>query len=400
MELIHGTHKASKFTPQDFITNMPDNVVTNILDRLPLRDAVRTSILARNWRFRWTMLSQLVIDARFFMYLSQTRYRNDHVRVLSRILLHLRGAVTKFSLSIDEVIDDEDINNWILFLSSKGIKDLTLGNWYETPLKLHTHLFSCLELKHLKLSNCYFNPPPTFHGFPNLLSLKLSVVFEENIDLASFFTGCPLLESLTIKDRGKVGKVKLVDIAKLDNLKILSLRLYDLDMKMIKSSSTIFELLGSLPKLQELDLDFKDCQLTETDANKRFSTSFPCVKTLTLSDICLDDGMELSCAFDMIRSFPNLQNLVIRACDQYAGPPPPTDYDTTGLLQLRSVMFGYLKGSENELCLIKYLLACSPFLKRFVVCRWAFVSLVEKLKFARKLLMLHRASPVAEIEFL
>ncbi|KAJ0837875.1 putative F-box domain, leucine-rich repeat domain superfamily, F-box-like domain superfamily [Helianthus annuus] len=371
MELIHGTHKASKFTPQDFISNMPDNVVTNILDRLPLRDAVRTSILARKWRFRWTMLSQLVIDARFFMYLSQTRYRNDHVRVISRILLHLRG-----------------------------LTDLTLGNWYETPLKLHTHLFSCLELKHLKLSNCYFNPPPTFHGFPNLLSLKLSVVFEENIELASFFTGCPLLESLTIKDRGKVGKVKLVDIAKLENLKILSLRLYDLDMKMIKSSSTIFELLGSLPKLQELDLDFKDCQLTETDANKRFSTSFLCLKTLTLSDICLDDGMELSCAFDMIRSFPNLQNLVIRACDQYAGPPPPTDYDTTGLLQLRSVMFGYLKGSENELCLIKYLLACSPFLKRFVVCRWAFVSLVEKLKFARKLLMLHRASPVAEIEFL
>ncbi|KAM0047816.1 putative F-box domain, leucine-rich repeat domain superfamily, F-box-like domain superfamily [Helianthus debilis subsp. tardiflorus] len=368
MELIHGTHKASKFTPQDFITNMPDNVVTNILDRLPLRDAVRTSILARNWRFRWTMLSQLVIDARFFMHLSQTRYKNDHVRVISRILLHLRGAVTKFSLSIDEVIDDEDINNWILFLSSKGIKDLTLGNWYETPLKLHTHLFSCLELKHLKLSNCYFNPPPTFHGFPNLLSLKLCVVFEENVELASFFTGCPLLESLTIKDRGKVGKVKLVDIAKLENLKILSLRLYDLDMKMLKSSSTIFELLGSLPKLQELDLDFKDCQLTETDANKR--------------------------------SFPNLQNLVIRACDQYAGPPPPTGYDTTGLLQLRSVMFGYLKGSENELCLIKYLLACSPFLKRFVVCRWAFVSLVEKLKFARKLLMLHRASPVAEIEFL
>ncbi|KAF5762048.1 putative F-box domain, leucine-rich repeat domain superfamily, F-box-like domain superfamily [Helianthus annuus] len=261
MELIHGTHKASKFASQDFITNLPDNVVTNILDRLLLRDAVRTSILSKSWRFKWTMLSQLVIDPNFFGYLSVTKYRNHHVRIINRILLHLRGAITKFFLSIDEVIDIEDINHWILFLSRKGIKDLTIRNSYATPLKLHAHLFSCLELKHLSLSNCYFNPPPTFYGFPNLLSLNLSVVFEENTKLGPFFTGCPLLESLTINDRRKVGKVKLVEIAKLENLKILLLRLYDLDIKMIKSSSTIFELLGSLPKLLDLHLNFQDCHV-------------------------------------------------------------------------------------------------------------------------------------------
>ncbi|KAJ0445007.1 putative F-box domain, leucine-rich repeat domain superfamily, F-box-like domain superfamily [Helianthus annuus] len=258
MELIHVTHKASKFAPQDFITNMPDNVVTNILDRLPLRDAVRTSILSRNWRLKWTMLSQIVITASFFGYLSQTSYINNRVRVIDRILLHVRGAITKFFLSIDEVIDDEDINHWILFLSRKGIKDLTIKNWYVTPLKLHTHLFSCLELKRLTLSNCYFNPPPTFYGFPNLLSLNLSVVFEENTELGPFFTRCPLLESLTINDCRKVGKVKLIEIAKLENLKMLSLILHDPDFEMIKSSGTI---LGSLAKLQELYLDFKDCHV-------------------------------------------------------------------------------------------------------------------------------------------
>ncbi|MFS8028280.1 hypothetical protein Hanom_Chr16g01508711 [Helianthus anomalus] len=41
MELIQRPYKASKFAPQDFFSNMPDNVVTNILDRLPLQHAVR-----------------------------------------------------------------------------------------------------------------------------------------------------------------------------------------------------------------------------------------------------------------------------------------------------------------------------------------------------------------------
>ncbi|XP_021979104.1 F-box/FBD/LRR-repeat protein At1g13570-like [Helianthus annuus] len=276
MELIHGTHKASKSARQDFISNMPDNMVTNILDRLALRDAVRTSILSRNWR----------------------------------ILLHLRGAITKFFLSIDEVIDDEDVNHWILLLSRKGIKELTIRNWHEPPLKLHTHLFSCLELKHLTLSNCYFNPPPTFHGFPNLLSLKLVVLFEENNNLGALFTGSPLLESLAVNDRRGLGKVKLVEFAKLENLKILFLILHGPDFEMIKSSGTI---LGSLSKLQELHLNFKDCRLTEGDANKRFSTSIFGLKYLRLTRICLDDGMKLSCALDLIRSFPNLQTLIIVA---------------------------------------------------------------------------------------
>ncbi|KAJ0439788.1 putative F-box domain-containing protein [Helianthus annuus] len=70
MELNHETHK---FGQEDVIGNMPDNVITNILDRLSLRDAVRTDILSKNWRFKRTMLSQLIFDERFFAHLSQTK---------------------------------------------------------------------------------------------------------------------------------------------------------------------------------------------------------------------------------------------------------------------------------------------------------------------------------------
>nr|GEU78759.1 copia protein [Tanacetum cinerariifolium] len=65
MELDHGAHKASKYEAEAFISSMPDNVITNILDRLPTDDAVRTDILSRDWS-KWTLLTQLVFDEKFF----------------------------------------------------------------------------------------------------------------------------------------------------------------------------------------------------------------------------------------------------------------------------------------------------------------------------------------------
>ncbi|XP_076919833.1 F-box/FBD/LRR-repeat protein At1g13570-like [Bidens hawaiensis] len=383
MELVHRKHKESKFAPQDFISNMPDIVITNILDRLPIQDAVRTTILARNWRFKWTMLSQLVSDDNF---LSITK-SNQRGVIISRLLLNVRGAITKFSLSLHDDLD-EGINHWILFLSSKGIKDLTIRRLDGRLLKLPTHLFSCLELKHLELDDCCFSPPPTFHGFPNLLSLELSLG-GENTELGKFITQCPLLEILKLS-----GNVKLVEIAKLKNLKLLYLQLCDLNDTTIISSYNIFELLGSLPKLQELHLNFTNYKLTQGGAKKKFPSAFPSLKVINLYRIDLGNSMNLLCVFELIKSCPNLQALRISAiqCDADPIPIPKVEYNTTGL---QRVIFGYFAGSENEMCLIKYLLACSPFLKLLYICPRCRLAPM----FTTKLLKLPRASTVAEIDF-
>ncbi|XP_076890009.1 F-box/FBD/LRR-repeat protein At1g13570-like [Bidens hawaiensis] len=350
---------------------MPDDVVTNILDRLPLQDAVRTDVLSKTWRFKWTLLSQLVFDDDFFEYLSKANDENNQVRVIiDRLLVHLRGAITKFVLSDHKVVvEDEDIRHWVSLLSRKRIKDLTLEIFKGTvPYKLPAHLFSCLELKHLTLTDCCFHPPPNFHGFPNLLSLDLYLHSEENSESWEFISRCPLLENLKVDCDLYSSKIKLAEIAKLENLKILSLYLSDLDtMNNFHSSGTTFELLGSLSKLQELKLSFLSCKLTEGDAKWRFSTAFSSLKTLKLANVCLYDGIHLSCAFELIRSCPNLQTLKITAYNSYAGLPTQVDYSTTKQLQLRSVRFKYWNGSENEVCMLKYLLACSPFLKKIAI---------------------------------
>ncbi|KAJ0462208.1 F-box/FBD/LRR-repeat protein At1g13570 [Helianthus annuus] len=349
MELIQGIYKASEFAPQDFISNMPDNVVTNILDRLPVQLALRTSILSRNWRFKWTMLTQLVFDDNFFEYLTKTSAENNHGGIISRLLLNVKGGIEKFVFFMPKVIDNNDvenINHWILFLSRKRIKDITLTNTNVFfPLKLPTYFFSCLELKHLKLTRCWLHPPHNFHGFPNLLSLQLCLVQFESSELGEILTRCPSLEILDMRFFFYACKVKLVDIVKAKNLKMLSLSVCNIDAVAI-SSSTIFELVGFLPKLQDLDLDFLD--YTVKDAHP----------------------------------WPN--------------PIPEVEYKTTGL---RSVVFTYFAGSENEVCLIKYILACSPILEKIVIHpHWSLAS-DGRLMFTRKLLKLRRASTVAEIDF-
>ncbi|XP_076927944.1 F-box/FBD/LRR-repeat protein At1g13570-like [Bidens hawaiensis] len=391
MELIQRTHKA--FAPEDIISNMPDNVITSILERLPLQDAVRTDILSRSWRFKWTMVSQLVLDDDFFEYLSTKEGIYNHMRIFSRLLLHLKGAIRKCVLSMDVV----DINDWILFFSRNGIQDLVLisrGNGFSPSPMLPTHLFSCLGLKHLKLYNCCLSPPPTFHGFPSLLSLELLGVRFESEQFGEFITRCPLLEILKV---GDPGKVKLCHIAKLANLKILYLCLDDHENTAI--TCTIFEFLGSLPRLQDLHLDF---QCGKDGTKKRFPTAFSCLETVKLSGINFGNLIMLSCVFEIIRHSPNLQTLEITASYPRAGQSPTIcsselDNNITGPLQLRSAVFIGLKGSENEVWLMKYLLESSPFLKKIAICLNRSLVCDEQVKFFMKLLKLQRAYP--EVDF-
>ncbi|KAJ0837877.1 putative F-box domain, leucine-rich repeat domain superfamily, F-box-like domain superfamily [Helianthus annuus] len=403
MELI--TDKASNFAPQDVISKMPDNVLTHILDRLPLQDAVRTSILSRNWRFKWTTISQLVFDKNFFEYLLKTKSENNYEKIISKILLHLRGAATKFVLYIEEqsyaILDDEDVNHWMLCLSRKGVQDITLCKENGARLWLPTHLFSCLELKHLKLNYCDFDPPTSFNGFPNLLSLELHIVRFESGKFVKFFTQCPVLEILTM-GFSIASNVKLGEIAKLANLKKLSFCFGNLDKRLMISSSVVFELVGSLPKLEELEMEFLWCEFIKDDAKKRCPTTFPCLKTLEISTMDLENGGMLSCAFEIIRSSPNLQTLKIIPSFGDEGIPTPSvcsleDYKTTRLLQLRSVEFTH-SCTENELRLIEYLLACSPSLEKIVIHPFCALQPDDELRFATELLKLHRASPVVDID--
>nr|GEW90509.1 hypothetical protein [Tanacetum cinerariifolium] len=179
------------------------------------------------------------------------------------------------------------------------------------------------------------------------------------------------------------------------------------NMAMITSSS-IFQL-KLLPKLQELDLNFAKCKfLAEAIVDEKVPTIFPCLKTLTLSIVNFSSDGMLSFVMEMIRGSPKLQNLNITATykgnmsqgniSRRALPSLDLDYNTIGQLHLQCVVFSSFRGTENEVCLIKYILACSPLLKSMAIILSSLPGGDSgKFKFAQKLLTLHRASPIAEI---
>nr|GEZ83886.1 hypothetical protein [Tanacetum cinerariifolium] len=365
---------------------MPDDVITNILNRLPLQDAVRTGTLSKSWRYKWTLIDQLVFDEDFHEYLEKTKNEKYYRRIVSRLLLHLKSGITKFHLYIengrDSILDAEDISNWILVLSQKGILEFTLLNMDATPVLLTTHIFSCLKLIHLTLYNCHFRPVSTFCGFPYLLSLDLSEVVFGSYTCGDFLTRCPILEILKLRDNTP-SEIKRDEITKLINLKVLCLPLCELD-----NEAVIFQLLGYFPKLQELNLDFWDCKLL-ADVETSVPTILPCLKTLRLYEINFSNST---------------MTLLIKGTYEDDVPAPAVssleiDFSRMGQLQLQNVEFDFVTCIKNEVCLMKSLLACSPLLKKMVInpkLPKVFGGDDGKKKFVTEL-KLHRASHIAEI---
>ncbi|XP_071713051.1 F-box/FBD/LRR-repeat protein At1g13570-like [Rutidosis leptorrhynchoides] len=416
MKRIKGRRKVSKLsTKDDIICSMPDIVITHILNRMPIIDGVRTSILARNSRYKWTMITQLVFGLEFDDHTTGLDYYGYQDKwydegSISRLFIHLKGPITKVIICVPhgKVLNVENFYHWVLFLSRKGIMEFTFMNMDDNSIKLPTHIFSCLELTHLKLDNCHFPAAPTTFGcFPNLLSLELdSVTFSSGFHL--IFTPCPVVEILKIDNYyAKLSKVKLVEIAKFKNLRKLSLHFRSLDCTPI-TSSLIISLGDCFPKLQKLFLSFQDCKFEGEAVPRKFVCgSFSCVKTLTLAYMDLSSSIMLPLAFEIIWGCPNLQTLTIPASflDETASVAigaSDLEYITMGPLQLLNVVFYSRRFSENELFFIKMLLAHTPLLKKITIHPhlWHYYGdCTKKLMLTKKLLMFHRASAIAEVDF-
>ncbi|WMV15854.1 hypothetical protein MTR67_009239 [Solanum verrucosum] len=69
----------------DIISNLPNDVIDVILMCLPLRDAGRTSILSRKWRYEWAKVPKLTLDQILREDISTRKVRAK----LGVILLHL-----------------------------------------------------------------------------------------------------------------------------------------------------------------------------------------------------------------------------------------------------------------------------------------------------------------------
>ncbi|KAJ0986956.1 hypothetical protein J5N97_005312 [Dioscorea zingiberensis] len=369
----------------DRISFLPENVIETILMGLPLRDAVRTSILSLMWRYRWKNLPQIVFDEKSFP-LSECRRRSDFetkmVKSIDEVLLLHVGQIHKFTLDTD-LESVSNIDRWILFLSRNGIKELTLAIRHFVFYKLPSCLFSCKEITRLELHNCKIRLPERFTGLSNLTVLNLQIV---NITVENFqhlISSSSHLEELVLKDlygcpQLRICSQKLVhfsidawcDELYLESAPILasaSILLWDPDGEDTLKCNLI-KVLGHLPSLVRLELIYPTLEAFAWD-----DVPVRLPMTTQLKHIAIDINFEATkqilSALCVFRSSPFLKELNIKVYSDknYAGEYEQDfwkeqDWNCSfDCLQVVEVM--EFTGIESELRFIECVLANTPILE-------------------------------------
>ncbi|KAL5731069.1 hypothetical protein ACHQM5_003830 [Ranunculus cassubicifolius] len=186
----------SSFPCTDMIGHMPDPIRSHIVSFLPLKDAIRTSILSRRWRRVCSSLSSL--DFR------KIRSRNDIKDIIDQTLFLNDGSnVKRFKLVVKVgkgYITDIHLHRWISFALRHSVCELSLVVHEGELTTLPSSLFTSSTLTSLTLSDINLNLPSKVY-FPVLKTVDLDKIFFFNGSRScNLFSdcSCPMLETLTI----------------------------------------------------------------------------------------------------------------------------------------------------------------------------------------------------------
>ncbi|KAL2551549.1 F-box/FBD/LRR-repeat protein [Forsythia ovata] len=411
----------SQFQLVDRISNLPHDVIDKILMQFTIRDAAKTSILSKVWRYKWLNLPELIFDDTLW----QESARNQElakmkfVGILYQVLLRHQGPITKMSLIIPKLRGGSEIDHLMFILWKKGVEEFTLKMMEGEVYKLPSSLFMCLQLKYLSLSSCLINPPPSFKGFNRLNRLELDFVTIDAGVLVNLISSCPLLEQLVLNVLNEFHYLVIdAPVLKLFEWNGNATSIYFKNSPFLAIVSIasnkefedgilgLIEFFDSVPALKNLHMDYMFVRLFFPGDFQAIPATFNNLKILKLSYISLESLEELSSVLCLMRSCPNLEEVKIEMMPYSANDTSDImdflkaqDYSDVLLNRLKKVTLSKISGLVPEMALIKLLLEKSPTLKRMVIVWGAFKFDDKLLRTMKELIRFSRASPNAEVHF-
>ncbi|KAK6788581.1 hypothetical protein RDI58_012379 [Solanum bulbocastanum] len=351
----------------DRLSNLAIHLIDDILNRLSLRDVVRSSTVSKDWQYTCRRIPQV-----------------------------------KFDETVWETPEE---------LTSPTIGFIPILDSFFFRFHIGITLKVTLDIISLK-------------GFNKLITLKLKSVTLSSDTFEGWISNCPLLEDLVLKDIHNpylmsISAPKLrsfvfhgdIQLIYLENVPLLSNILYEPKELVLEDEDDFADIFSSIPALECFSWDHFEVDIGSTEfIPTRLPSALDCLKRLFISWITLGELFELSFTLCLIRSSPNLEEIEIKGCilsdGDYFEPVPqdvvdeiPASFSDMTFNHLRTVKFYDVLLEEGEMQLIRVLLAKSPALVKMEI-KPRQMETNKSLKVLVEITKFQRASSKAEVVYL
>lgn len=224
----------------NFFNKLPEELLVTIISLLPMREAARTSIISRRWRYLWRKYLHLDFNFKNItgksggLHIFSQHLEAVYVERVKKII-ELYSGESLETFRLDHVLSEEYsglIDQWIEFAVEKHVQKLciSLGGQKISPTRYRNRnldLNSLFEngkpyefpywlfnegrgsgLRHLSLNFCKLTLCPTFDNFKSLTSLYLKNTELPKKIVQNILINCSRLEWLSITHCSCLGRLK------------------------------------------------------------------------------------------------------------------------------------------------------------------------------------------------
>ncbi|KAB2039459.1 hypothetical protein ES319_D02G011200v1 [Gossypium barbadense] len=187
---------------EDRISSFPDHILFHILSFLPIKEAVRTSIISTKWRYLFASISTIKFDGSLMSGLTDRNV--DSFKNFVDRLLKFPDQVSLDCFGLNDIVSwndrdhNFDVSDWICAALCRGVKeiDLDLENLGDILPALLFTCHSLVTLKLVALGSEIKVPSDVCLGNLKTLQLGNSVLFGDSIH--RLISNCHVLEDLAV----------------------------------------------------------------------------------------------------------------------------------------------------------------------------------------------------------